>query len=200
MLLFNFGHYEFWETYNPPGGAYGPQNCTFDGPNKLILINEGVTYIDVQEDIYSGWKEWIMPSDHQNAGFLQALTAIGGDPITDTQSVGITYFLENGWRLQPWETDVGYVLTIDGNLYTREPGGAPANPVSSVTVNFVRSNLVDIVDVSDGITVSDVTLANSEYSNIANNVWEEVIDVPKGQIARDKMRKIATKTQDIALE
>ena len=201
MLLFNFNHWEFWEAYDPSSGYYGAQKVTFDGPNKLVRINEGVTSINVKEDIYSGWKEWKMVDHQSNAGYLQALTAIGGDPITDTAFVGTTYFLENGWRIQPWEDPVGYVLTIDGNIYTREPGQAPANPVSGVSVNFVRSNLVDaIVGEAEFSGDSEVSITANSVADIANNVWEEIIDVPKSQKARDKMRKMATKAQDIALE
>lgn len=199
MLLFNYGYYEFWETYSPSDDVFGNQKVVFDGPNKLIRVAEGETALDVQVDIYSNWKEWMMVRD--NSKYLQALTSIGGDPITDTASVGRTYFLENGWRIQPYNTTAGYVLSVDGNLYTREPGGAPANPVSGVSVNLVRSNLVDtIVGEAEFSGDSQVSITNTSITQIANNVWEEIIDVPRSQTAREKLRRIATKGQDIALE
>ena len=58
MLSFYFGDYSQWDAYDPANGIIGPQKVTFDGPNKLILINHGEVSIDVKEDIYSGWKEW----------------------------------------------------------------------------------------------------------------------------------------------
>lgn len=199
MLLFNFGYYEFWETYSPSDLVFGNQKVIFDGPNKLIIIASGETEIDVKVDIYSNWKEWVEVRD--NAKYLQALTAIGGDPITATTFVGSTFFLENGWRIQPYPTDSGYVLTIDGNLYTREEGGSVANPVSGVSVNLVRSNLVDtIVGEAEFSANSEVSISNVSIAAIANNVWEEIVDVPRNQTAREKVRKIATKSQDIALE
>jgi hypothetical protein len=33
---------------------------------------------------------------YDNAKFVQAITAIGGDPITQTIKLGSTFFLENG--------------------------------------------------------------------------------------------------------
>ena len=92
------------------------------------------------------------------------MSAIGGDPITDATNVGITYFLENGWRVQPLAGD--YILTIDGNLYTREPGADPVNPAtvalneeSNITVNLTRSNLVDIVQTaSSALTTGEKTI------------------------------------------
>ena len=136
MLALGFGFWEYWELFH---------KVTFDGVNKLIIVNDGVTDLNVQVDIYSDWKEWSKIED--NLKFEQALNAIGGDPITATSNVGITYFLENGWRMKAAEGN--YVLSVDGNLFTREPGDDPFIPVtgkeSKVTINLVRSNLVDII-------------------------------------------------------
>jgi hypothetical protein len=196
LLLFNYGHYEFWEAYNPPNSTFGGQKVTFDGISKLILINEGETNINVRSDIYSNWKEWILYDD--NAKYIQALTVLGGDPITDTTFVGLTYFLENGWRIKPWTGN--YILTIDGNIYTREPGENPAIPVSGVSVNFTRSNLVDFATpvLSGNVDVGNVSISNTDIAQIANTVWNYDLD-GKPTIAKDKLSKIATKSQDIAL-
>lgn len=79
-----------------------------------------------------------------NAKFLTAFSVIGGDPITATQNLGITYFLENGWRVRPAE--LSHKVTLVGNLFTREPGqSAFVDTVGSFTVNAETrvSNLVD---------------------------------------------------------
>jgi len=181
-ITFNYGHYTYWEDYNPPVYV-GNQKVTFDGPNKLILINEGETEIDVQEDIYSNWKEWMLQTD--NAKYLEAISTTGGDPITGTESLGITFFLENGWRISPWPSYNGYILTIIGNLYTREEGGNPVNPESGVSVSFTRSSLVQLVTVETGgsgggSTAEDIwtynnrTLTSSSdptVSEITDGVW-----------------------------
>ena len=39
MLSLYFGNWTFWEDYNAANGIFGNQKVTFDGPNKLILIN-----------------------------------------------------------------------------------------------------------------------------------------------------------------
>lgn len=180
MLIFNYGEWAFWDAYDPANGIVGPQKVTFDGPNKLILVNYGETELDVQVDIYSNWKEWVQLYD--NSKYPQAFSILGGDPIDDTRSVGITYFLENGWRIKTWEGD--HQLVIDGNLYTREPGGNIAVPIDGdfrVTVSLTRSNLVDLVD-------PDVALSNTEFALIANNVWSEVEPVTgktHGELAQE---------------
>lgn len=168
MLLFNFGYWEFWEAFNANNDTFGNQKVTFDGVNKLILINEGETEIDVKSDIYSNWKEWVRVRD--NAKFEYAMTAIGGDPITATLFVGTTYFLENGWRVKPWEGN--YVLTISGNMFTREPGQNPMIPTSGVSVALTRSNLVDLAVVETQVgSNGDIVISPVDITNIANGVW-----------------------------
>ena len=179
-LHFGYGTQWNWQPYDPGTnigantfivGQFpsGEQKVHFDGPNKYIVINEGFTVIDVQEDVYSAWKEWVRQLDHSK--YEQALTAIGGDPITDTQSVGITYFLENGWRLKLPETDGVYL--IDGNLYTREPGQSPVVPPDGdfdTSVEFTRSNLVDIVTTS-----GDSNISNADLIAISDAVWDKLL-------------------------
>lgn len=136
---------------------------TFDGVNKIINVVNSETDLDVKEDIYSEWKIWVTTSD--NAKFEQAMSAIGGDPITGTTALGTTYFLENGWRIQPWTGN--YVLTISGNIFTREEGQNPALPASGVTVSLTRSNLVDQVTVSGS--------TGPTAAEIADAVWDETL-------------------------
>ena len=152
MLLFNFGYWEFWETYSPVGGpttetgpgapAFGNQKVSFDGENKLILINFGETSINVGDDIYSNWKEWMQV--RENAKFAQAMSAIGGQPTVGVQKVGTTYFLENGWRIRTWEGD--HRLQLEGNLFTTE-GDSPFVPTlfeHNIFTELKVSNLVDL--------------------------------------------------------
>lgn len=116
---------------------------TFDGPNKIIteISVAGDNEMDVVE-IYSEWKEWAAASD--NFKFLNAFAVVGGDPISPVQNLGSTFFLENGWRIRPAE--LSHKLTLIGNIFTREEGGAVFLPtVGAYTVNTETrvSNLVD---------------------------------------------------------
>lgn len=161
-VTFHYGTHWDWEPYNPayevaPGQwAVNGQKVHFDGPNRLIKVNNDVTQLDVQTDIYSAWKEWTIQLD--NSKYEEAISAIGGDPITDTAAVGITYFLENGWRIKMWEGN--HELVVDGNIYTREPGDNPfVDPDGNYAVSVVtnKSNLVDIVTTSSTVTNTDIT-------------------------------------------
>jgi len=143
MLSLYFGNWTFWEDYDATNGIFGNQKVTFDGPNKLILINDGETEIDFRTDVYSNWKEWLLVNEYVNAEFLQAISVVGGDPLPGSRILGSTFFLENGWRIRSWEGD--HILTITGNVFTREGEDPVLPPLGQhkVTVNFNTSTLVE---------------------------------------------------------
>lgn len=138
-------HFGFWDEW------LNPQKVTFDGAQKLILINSGVTDINVQDDLYSNWKEWWLAPGH--AGFEQAFSAVGGQPLPGGRALGATYFLENGWRVRTWEGD--HRLVVAGNLYTIEgvPPFVPTLNPHTISIESTVSNLVDRISVTSDIDV-----------------------------------------------
>ena len=222
-LTFNYGNWQFWGDYNPP--LYlGEQKVVFDGPNKVIIVAEGVTELDFRVDVYSAWKEWVQDPNQLNAKWPEAISYVGGDPISNERSLGTTFFLENGWRMRPWEGD--HSITVTGNAFTREgdPLFVPTLNPWTITINlntsvFAESFLptplltsADIASLADavwaevlsGTTASTrlIELADAiaaSTSLTATEVWNYIIDAGKNQAAGDKLKKIATKTQDIAL-
>lgn len=137
---------------------------TFDGINRLIIINFGETSIDVAIDVYGDWKEWILQSD--NSKYTVAISAIGGDPIGGGRYLGSTFFLENGWKLRPYEGN--HVLSVVGNLYTRD-GSSPFVPTIgsyNVLTSMQVSNLIDTVSTS-GVSYT--------LDQIAAAVWNKLI-------------------------
>jgi hypothetical protein len=223
-LTFNYGNWQFWGDYNPP--LYlGEQKVTFDGFNKLILVNEGVTELDFRVDVYSAWKEWVQDPNQVNAKWEKALDVIGGDPLPGDRVLGTTFFLENGWRMRTWEGN--HSLTVTGNVFTREgePIFVPTLDPWTITINLNTSTLVetilpalsldagDIAGIADAVWAEVLSgtaagtrlveladaVAASNTSLTATEVWSYIIDTGKNQAAGDKLKKIATKTQDLAL-
>ena len=172
LTTINFGNWQFWQDSDGSGGGfgsggyYGTQKVSWDGFNKIIYVNEGVTTLDVKADLYSAWKEWLLGSveNPSSSGWLRAISAIGGEPLNDTLNVGSTFFLENGWRIQPFASKQPYILTVNGNLFTREAGGNPFLFAEGVSVNLTRSNIVDQL-------VATSTITQSDLQNIAAQVW-----------------------------
>jgi len=177
---FNYGTWWQWDPNQFPN-----QKVTFSAFEKIIYVNEGVTELDVKIDIYSAWKEWYLTSpEYPYASASEtAISAIGGEPLNDTLNVGSTFFLENGWRIQPFPQPEAYLLTVNGNLYTREAGGNPFLFASGANIIITRSNLVDQLVASTSITESD-------YAAIAERVWgfsknEIVSSVSYGQLVQN---------------
>ena len=88
-VAFNYGFWELWQLYH---------KVTFDGANRIIRVNEGVTELDIKKDLYSDWKEWVQ-SLSDNAVWPPAIRTVGGDPTVAGQTAGDIYFLINGWKL-----------------------------------------------------------------------------------------------------
>lgn len=153
----------FWE------GWLNPHKVTFDGLNKLILINPGVTYLDIKEDIYSDWKEWVTYYNGENAKWAPAMRSVGGDPITQDLSLGSTFFLLNGWRIKPWDGHTS--IHLYGNLYVDE-GGSPIVPDNNgnSSVALTVSNLVDtvVIDKTSEVTsnVNVVSVAGEAVTGV----------------------------------
>jgi archaellum component FlaC len=108
-IHFGYGHQRDWQPFNVDAGstdpnyyeAYGTQKVVFDGPNRLIIVDENVTELDIREDVYESWKEWLLNPDLVNRTWAAAIRGTGGDPISGTtdQFTGDVYFLINNWRL-----------------------------------------------------------------------------------------------------
>lgn len=154
---------------------------TFDGPNKLIIeiSAAGDNELNMFE-IYSEWKVWVQTSD--NMKYLQAFTPIGGDPITTTESLAITYFLENGWRIRPAEVD--HILALLGNVYTREPGESISVPtLGSFTVE-VRTQVSAIVSAIE--TIQPIT--DADFDEIVTRLMLYALE--NGETFAEAMRLI----------
>jgi len=158
--MFTSNYYGFWDYWN----LY--HKVTFDGPNRVIIVNDGESSVDIQTDIYSAWKEWTQLE--KNLAFPVALSTIGGEPIGGGLFVGATFFLENGWRIRPFEADG--VITFTGNIYTREEGD---NPVTStigdwnIQTTFRVSALAYALETGGGgssLTAGEVASAVWQYA------------------------------------
>ena len=146
---------------------------TFDGVAKLIILPLGTTTISVQ-DLYSAWVDWFGTGD--NSKFLPAFRFVGGDPVSDTKNLGITFFIINGYRIRPQESD--HRLTVEGNLYT-DPAGF--SPFVGTLGNY---NVVIEMQVSNLSDVITVNTSGGDPTAIANSVWShsfvaKLLTIPK---------------------
>lgn len=94
----------------------------FDGVNRIIHLTEEVSELDLK-DLYSRWKDWVHSGE--GAKFYHAFETVGGDPVDVERGIYITsyFFLVNGWRIKPRETD-HRLRVYNGVILTRE-GDSP---------------------------------------------------------------------------
>jgi len=130
---------------------------TFDGPNKLIIINANVADLDIKTDVYSAWKRWVMRDN--NAAYLAALRVTGGDPIGGGQFTGDVYFLINNWRMF-----IDHTCMVTGVLYS-DDYDSPWMPAGGT--NIVTNKVSALTNT---VSTSGSTLS---VSQITNGVWNE---------------------------
>lgn len=225
-LVYNYNNWQFWSVYDPANGLLGNQKVTFDGPNKIIIVNEGVTELDFKTDVYSAWKEWILDPTQINAKWVEAISVVGGDPLPGARQLGTTFFLENGWRMRTWEGN--HELTVTGNAFTREGVSlfVPTLNPWTITINLNTSTLVETIIPTVSLTEADIAAVAAasatataaevpdavwntalQGSNTAldillaipDDIWDYIIDTNISISAKQKLAKIATKVQDLAL-
>lgn len=148
-----------WSTWSEVWTLY--QSVTFDGENKHIIINPGVTNISIKVDVYSAWKEWVLTLD--NAKYEAALRVIGGDPVGDGLFAGDIYFLRNGWQIVVNDrVRVEGILFHDDSIdtYIVGPGGGVVSTVS----NLVQTS----TDIPDGISQSLTSIDSKADTTITS--------------------------------
>ena len=120
----------------------------FDGINLIITLDSGVTEVDVREDIYEPWKEWVRAG---NAAFPAAFRPLGGDPLTALINAGSYFFLNNtvGWRIKPPEEDITIYLT--GNLAVEDVSLPAFVPTDG---NFTTA-ILGLQQVTQGVELSE---------------------------------------------
>jgi len=169
MLCDLFTNYwDYWELRH---------KVTFDPERKFIIVNEGVTQLDIHVDVYSDFKEWFKLGT--NAQFLPAIRAVGGDLLPDLTPLGRSYFLINGWRIF-----LDHAVTIDGNIYS-ENFPSPYVVDSGVQLSAQKfSNLVDV--------------AQADLSGVALAVWQKLF--ASGLTAEQQVLAALTVGKFIALK
>lgn len=141
---------------------------TFDGLNKVIIINYGVTEINVKEDLYSAWKNWVLLEG--NSKWLNAFSAIGGEPTISGKFLGTTYFLVNGWKLRTWEGN--HRLIVNGNIYADDGSEIFISTIGNYNtqINIVTSNIIDTVSTGGGSTYTAEQLAAVIWAMATNDI------------------------------
>ena len=113
---------------------------SFNGTTKIISISgiANSTVIDVERDIYSSWKVWVLEGD--NIKYPQALRTIGGDSTGGVLTIPPYFFLMNNWKIQ---IDGITNLTFYTNLYCEETTNTNIDPFLVINNGSVVNKISD---------------------------------------------------------
>ena len=173
MFPVTVSNWDLWALYH---------KVTFDGANRIIRVNDGVTELDIKIDIYSDWKEWVY-SFSDNAFWLPAVRAIGGDPTVTGQTAGDIYFLQNGWKLYIDLTKVkvtGVLFSDDYESAYYDYSGNIQYPaqvsslVSGISATSGGSTPQEVWEYSDRSLTQAVSASAPTTAEIAQAVWEYI--------------------------
>lgn len=142
---------------------------TFDWINKLIIVDDLITALDVEIDLYSDWKEWAILSD--NLKYLPAFSLLGWEPTGLGKFAGIIFFITNWWTLRPYEGS--HTLVISWNVFW-EWGAAFVVPVLwsyTVWVQYTNSNLAQVIQAEWWSGASAQELWEYTTRTLTQDVW-----------------------------
>jgi hypothetical protein len=153
---------------------------TFDGANKLIICDPGVTAFTAA-DVYSRWKDWVR--DGTNSKWDRAFeNSLGGDPLGGGTNLGSYFFLTNGWVIRPQEAN--HQLIVTGNLF-------PVPDTAPVFTGTVGNFNVLITSQVSSLTQQVVTGGGgaTDPNAIATAVWNKNLSGLAADTAGDTLTK-----------
>lgn len=136
---------------------------TFDIMRRYIIVNDGVTDLDIKVDVFSDMKEW-MGADERARRQRPPVRSIGGDATVSGQRAGDIYFTQHGWRLV---IDLSKVR-VTGALFSDDFETAYLNKSDLVPVfPAVVSSLVT------GVDLSAIPTADQNTESVLNAILDQ---------------------------
>jgi len=138
---------------------------TYDGDSLTITLDSGAYQVDMADDLYTSWKDWMLSSP-ENRGYPQAFDVVGGDELSPIINAGSYFFLRNdlGWRIKPFEEDGTW--WFNGNLAPRDS----AAEVFKKTTGSYNTQILGLQPITQGITPAmGVQLEHGSFLN--SSVW-----------------------------
>jgi hypothetical protein len=181
----------FWDDF------LDPLEVTFDGDNKLIIVNpirtfangapqSNTTNIRVKEDIYSASKRWL--KRRQNLEYQPPMRAIGGDVVPGGLFAGDIYFLKD---YQGGESPGNWRILVDHQVELR---GAIYNDATA-TLPFIVQSGGGVISTTSSLTYSYTGLAASVPT--AASIRDEVWGTTPTAYSQGSMAKIVDNTNKV---
>jgi len=151
----------------------------FDGATRRIMVTD-VSSVDVQRDLYSAWKHWLILSD--NAKYEQAFRSVGGDAIGNGQQSPVYFFLMNDWKI----VVDGIVVDFSLNLYCEEETNTSTFPFIILNNGAVSYKVSD----SPVVTTSGGSGLSAEQDELLSNIDTNTTNIPAAVWGTDDAMKL----------
>ena len=143
---------------------------TFDGDNLVVILDSGVTVVDVKVKLYSDWKEWFKTGT--NSKYPLAMRAIAGDP-KGSITAAPTFFFRNdlGWRIRPPEENI--TITLIGDLQAEDtslPMIVPTIGTYTVLVLGAIESIVAVDAFKENLDETRRFLRNKRFIDTATGI------------------------------
>lgn len=151
------------------------EKVSFNGFNRVITVNEGVTSLDIRSDVYSAWVRWI--TREANLRFAQAMKTSGADPIPNGET-GLICFLTNSWKLCYNPS----IVSVTGVLYSEDLPSAfwsidGTTAIYPSTVSSLVNSAVTVQNVVTGTVVPADTIADAVRVELAAEL-AKILTIP----------------------
>lgn len=158
---------------------------SFDGASKRIVLDSAS---ETAANIWSRWADWHADNPQWPLAFRQS----GGDPVGGGIYSPTYFFLQNGWRVRPMESD--HDLAIAGNLVV-EGGGTPVVR----TIGSYQVNVAYVVpERAQGISTSGGSGLTSEQATQLLEVYQR-LGLAAGLPVAQSATEIATADWTLAI-
>lgn len=157
---------------------------TFDGASKRIVLDSASA---TAADIWSRWADWHEANPQWPLAFRQS----GGDPVGGGIYSPTYFFLQNGWRVRPMESD--HDLAIAGNLAV-EGGGTPVvRTLGAYQVNtaYVVPERAQGIATGSGLTTEQATQLAELHKHFGLKPGAPLTITPTSRVAEDVELAIA---------
>lgn len=161
-----------WGAWSPDWSLY--DKVDFDGINKIVYVHPDVTSLDIRQDVYTSWVDWVVLRD--NLKFAPAIRTTGLDPIGVGAFTGDVYFMINGWKLAVNLQRVRVTGVLYSDDYETAYFTESLTPQYPATVSALVNTVAPVVTI-DNISVptaqeirQEIDLNSTKLSTIQSNV------------------------------
>ncbi len=192
----NLGNFQNWKSLNV-GIAAGPYNSIVNFNGKIIAnysarLKSNVSMKDtLYEYTSTGWAKYSINANHQNSENYRLYDYSKYNKLLILDQYGIGEYSATGYKLN-YLTNYGFdYATINDVFYENnnqfwvadkkhglvKSGGAPWTPNEKIHINGPENNLVNDLDIKDGILISAPMnlgdVYNSQYRNDKPGMYKE---------------------------